>query len=122
MYHDERPLMAESPVPALTRKPAAYGDLIDLYAARAARARTLSLGADPVVRVVPVGRGAVTATVRERLAPAQPSLRRFRVAIAGASVALFGVAFAAGALAAPPVHMGTAQAHAGIVRTIDPGR
>jgi hypothetical protein len=81
-----------------------YGNLTDLYAARAIRARTLVVRDAETTRIVPIGRGSAAAAVRNSSRHIEPTGRRFKFVAASLAVAVFGSWFAHDTFAAPPLH------------------
>jgi hypothetical protein len=110
-------MTAPALVPSQTPKLEAYGDLLDLYAARAVRARmSIARDAEPI-KIVAIGRGSAAAAVRNSSRHIEPGTRRFKFAAASLVVAMFGSWFAHDTFAAPPTRH---QIHA-IVMSHDRG-
>lgn len=63
-----------------------YLDLVDLYAARAARARTVIAADSTPFTIIPIGRSARTARLRQRTSIAAARSRRVRLASVGLAV------------------------------------
>jgi len=65
-----------------------YGNLVDLYAARAMRARAILIADPAPLKVIAIGRGATNESVRAHAARTSQAPQRFRAALNSAKATL----------------------------------